>query len=324
MTVTEAFLQDHLGEAIERVDFQKYKKVHSGKVRETFEKDGNRIIVTTDRQSAFDRILAAVPFKGQVLNRISAFWFEQMADISEHHLLAVPDPAVSVCRPAQVFPVEFIIRGYMTGSTDTSVWKNYEKGIRKYCGIDLPEGMRKNDCFAQPIVTPTTKPETGHDELISAEEIIERKLMTPAEWDEVSQKALAIFERGQKISAEKGLLLVDTKFEFGRDLESGNIVLVDEVLTPDSSRYWLEKTAAERISAGQEPESFDKEFLRLWFAENCDPYNDEILPEAPPELIARLAHKYILAFETITGQEFIPQIGGSKRIEENLDAFFSS
>ena len=324
MTVTESFLQDHLSEAIEQVDFQKYKKVHSGKVRETFEKDGNRIIVTTDRQSAFDRILAAVPFKGQVLNRISAFWFEKMADISAHHLLAVPDPAVSVCRPARVFPVEFIIRGYRTGSTDTSVCKNYEKGVRSYCGIDLPEGMKKNDRFATPIITPTTKPETGHDELISAEEIIEQKLMTPEEWKEVSEKALAIFERGQKIAAEKGLLLVDTKFEFGRDLENGNIVLVYEVLTPDSSRYWLSETAESRISAGQEPESFDKEFLRLWFAENCDPYHDEILPEAPPELIARLAHKYILAFEKITGQEFVPQIGGVKRIEENLDAFFSS
>lgn len=324
MTVTESFLQDHLSEAIEQVDFQKYKKVHSGKVRETFEKDGNRIIVTTDRQSAFDRILAAVPFKGQVLNRISAFWFEKMADISAHHLLAVPDPAVSVCRPARVFPVEFIIRGYMTGSTDTSVWKNYEKGVRSYCGIDLPEGMKKNDRFATPIITPTTKPETGHDELISAEEIIEQKLMTPEEWKEVSEKALAIFERGQKMAAEKGLLLVDTKFEFGRDLESGNIVLVDEVLTPDSSRYWLAESAEQRIVEGKEPESFDKEFLRLWFAENCDPYHDEILPEAPPELIARLAHKYILAFEKITGQEFVPQVGGSKRIEENLDAFFSS
>ena len=323
MPISEEFLQKHLGDAVEKVDLKKYKKIHSGKVRDTFEKGGARIIVTTDRQSAFDRILAAVPFKGQVLNRLSAFWFEKMADISAHHLIAVPDGAVSICRPAKVFPVEFIARGFLTGSTDTSVWKNYENGVRKYCGVDLPDGMRKNEKFEMPIITPTTKPETGHDELISPAEIIARKLMTADEWTEVSEKALKIFKRGQKIAAEKGLILVDTKFEFGRDAETGEIVLVDEVLTPDSSRFWKAETYKSRFAAGAEPESFDKEFLRLWFVENCDPYADETLPDAPPALIAKLAKKYIDAFEMITGDDFVPELGGNKRIEKNLDAYFA-
>lgn len=323
MTTSLSFLLDHLSEAMQSTDLTGYDKIHQGKVRDTYQKDGQRIIVTTDRQSAFDRVLAAVPFKGQVLNQTSAFWFEQTKDIVPNHLLGNPDPAVSLCKNTKVFPVEFIIRQYMTGSTDTSVWKNYEKGVRKYCGINLPEGMSKNDRFPEAIITPTTKPETGHDELISPEEIVKQGLMTQEEWDEVSEYALKIFQRGQEIAGQRGLLLVDTKFEFGRDAE-GNILLVDEVLTPDSSRYWLATSYEENIADGKEPESFDKEFLRLWFAEHSDPYNDKNLPEAPPELIAKLAQKYIIAFEMITGQTFSPALGGESRLQENLDKYFEN
>lgn len=316
-------IQNEIPNAVSRIELKGFTKVHSGKVRDTFEKNDKRIIVTTDRQSAFDRILTSVPFKGQVLNSTSAHWFDQTKDIVKNHLIATPDSAVSIVRPAKVFPVEFIVRGYMTGSTDTSVWKNYEKGMRQYCGITLPEGMKKNQAFAKPIITPTTKPETGHDELISIEEIVKRKLMTQAQWDEVSEYAMQIFLRGQQIVSEKGLILVDTKFEFGQDTKTGEILLVDEVLTPDSSRYWQQETYETRLSEEKEPESFDKEFLRLWYADNCDPYADKELPDAPPELVAKLSQKYMAAYEMITGNIFEPANGGEKRIQKNLDEYFA-
>ncbi len=316
------FIISHISDAITTVNLNGYTKIHSGKVRDTFEKNGKRIIITTDRQSAFDRVLTSVPFKGQILNSVSNFWFNQTEDIVRNHLIANPDPQVSIVRPAKVFPVEFIIRGYMTGSTDTSVWVNYKKGMRKYCGVDLPEGMEKNQKFKIPIITPTTKPETGHDELISPDEIIERNLMTERQWNEVSDYALRIFLRGQEMASKRGLILVDTKFEFGRDIKTGEIMLIDEVLTPDSSRYWLAETYSQRVEAGEEPQSFDKEFLRLWYADNCDPYKDEVLPNAPVELVAKLAQKYIAAYEMITGTDFECTVGGITRIQKNLDDYF--
>ncbi len=323
MTDADYFLQ-HLSEAIGDVDLAGYTKSHSGKVRDTFEKDATRILITTDRQSAFDRILTTIPFKGQILNRISAFWFEQTKDIVANHLIAVPDAAVSVVRKAKVFPVEFIIRGYMTGSTDTSVWVNYQNGAREYCGVLLPEGMVKNQPFPRAIITPTTKPEIGHDELVSPDEIIKRELMTATEWEQVADYALRIFERGQKVAASRGLILVDTKFEFGRDADIGEILLVDEVLTPDSSRYWMHSTYAERFAAQLEPQSFDKEFLRLWYQERCDPYHDEELPTTPDDLRAKLASIYAEVYQIITGTVFVPELGGAARIQKNLDSFFAS
>ncbi len=324
MTASSSFFEEHINAALESVDLQGFRKTHAGKVRDIFEKDGTQIIVTTDRQSAFDRILTTVPFKGQILNRISAFWFEQTKDIIANHLIAVPDPAVSVVRKAKVFPVECIVRGYMTGSTDTSVWINYQKGIRNYCGVELPENMVKNQPFATPIITPTTKPQVGHDELISPDEIIERGLMTADEWQTVSDAALQIFLRGQSIAARQGLILVDTKFEFGRALDTGEILLIDEVLTPDSSRFWMQASYNERFAAGEEPQSFDKEFFRLWYQERCNPYRDEILPQAPNSLRAKLASIYAEAYEIITDAEFVPELNGTARIQKNLDEYFAS
>lgn len=324
MTPDIDFLTQQISDAIAQTNMTHYQKVAQGKVRDTYVHNNKRILITTDRQSAFDRILSAVPFKGQILNLLSAYFFKHTEDIVKNHLIDIPDPNVSICKQATVFPVEFIIRGYMTGSTDTSVWMNYKNGIRDYCGVRLPEGMSKNEAFAKPIITPTTKPETGHDELISPKEIIERKYMTAAEWEEVSHYAMEVFLRGQQMAAEKGLILVDTKFEFGRDVETGEVLLVDEVLTPDSSRYWQAESYEARLSEGKEPESFDKEFLRLWFVDHCDPYQDKVLPEAPPELVAKLAQKYIIAYETITGETFVPTTGSSARIEENLDKYFGN
>ena len=274
-----------------------------GKVRDVYELDDKMLLITTDRQSAFDRVLAAVPFKGQVLNQTSAWWFEQTKHIIDNHLLGTPDPNVTLGKKCTVFPVEFVCRGYLTGSTSTSAWMNYKNGVRNLCGNELPDGMTKNQKFEQNILTPTTKFE-AHDRNVTPEEIISEGLMTQEDFDYIAGKALEIFAFGQEKAREHGMILVDTKFEFGRD-EEGNILLIDEIMTPDSSRYWIADTYEAKIAAGEEPDNIDKEFLRLWFKENCDPYNDAELPPAPDELVVELSRRYIQLFETITGQTFV-------------------
>lgn len=282
--------------------FDQYGKKYNGKVRDTYDLGDRLLLITTDRQSAFDRILAAIPFKGQVLNQVSVFWFEQTKDIVPNHVLAVPDPNVLLAKKCQVFPIEFVIRGYLTGVTSTAVWTAYNKGERQFCGNQLPDGMVKNQPFAEPIITPTTKSD-AHDEKISAQEIVERGLMTQAQWDQCADYTLKLFKRGQEIARQHGLLLVDTKYEFGQ-LPDGTIILIDEVHTPDSSRYWLAQSYQERFDRGQEPENIDKEFLRLWFVEHCDPYKDKDLPAAPQDLVVELSARYIQLYEMITGQQF--------------------
>lgn len=277
-----------------------------GKVRDTYIMSDKIVLVTTDRQSAFDRHLASVPFKGQVLNQTSAWWFKNTQHIVQNALLAVPDPNVSIMKKCSVFPVEFVVRGFMTGSTSTSLWTHYSKGAREYCGNSFPDGMRKNDRLAVNVITPTTKAD-DHDEPISSKQIVSRGLMTQDEWDQVSSAALSLFNFGQAEAAKRDLLLVDTKYEFGKDT-AGNIFLIDEIHTPDSSRYWLTGSYEARHAKGQEPESIDKEFLRLWFKERCDPYKDEVLPAAPEALIVELSRRYVLLYERITGESFQPAV----------------
>lgn len=291
----------------------------AGKVRDTYDAGDKLILVTTDRLSAFDRILAAIPYKGQVLNQVSAWWFEQTKHIVPNHVLSVPDPNVTIGKKCTVFPVEFVVRGYITGSTATSAWVNYEKGVRNYCGQILPEGLRKNQKFDRALITPTTKSDE-HDRLISPEEIVREGLMTQADWDYASRKALELFEFGQRMAASHGLILVDTKYEFGKDA-NGVITLLDEIHTPDSSRYWIAATYAERFTNGLEPENIDKEFLRLWFKDHSDPYKDKDMPKAPSDLIVELSRRYIRLYETITGQTFQfpdPNINPSERIKKNI------
>eukprot|EP00271_Cylindrocystis_brebissonii_P003674 TRINITY_DN148_c0_g1_i1.p1 TRINITY_DN148_c0_g1~~TRINITY_DN148_c0_g1_i1.p1 ORF type:complete len:388 (+),score=57.31 TRINITY_DN148_c0_g1_i1:123-1166(+) len=278
-----------------------------GKVRDVYaDKEGQKmVLVTTDRQSAFDRVLAAIPFKGQVLNETSAWWFENTRHITANAFLAAPDPNVTIFRQCDVFPVEFVVRGFITGSTSTSLWTVYKAGSRNYCGLDLPEGLVKNERLVANVLTPTTKAEHG-DEPVSPQEIVDCNLMSAEDFAEVKCRALALFQYGQEVAASRGLLLVDTKYEFGRDKASGEIVLLDEVHTPDSSRYWLAGSYEERHAQGLEPENIDKEFLRLWFAANCDPYKDEVLPAAPPELVKELSWRYIALYEAITGCRFQP------------------
>jgi len=274
-----------------------------GKVRDRYVCGKFLALVTTDRQSGFDRQLALVPFKGAVLNLTSAYWFRRTRHIVPNHLVAAPHPNVSVVKQCQPFPIEFVVRSYMTGSTSTSIWKNYQNGVRNYCGHALPEGMTKNQKLERNLLTPTTK-EEEHDRPISAAEIVAEKWMTREDFDVCADAALRVFALGQKVASQRGLILVDTKYEFGRDPLTGDILLIDEVHTPDSSRYWLASTYEQRIAEGKEPDNIDKEFLRLWFAEHCDPYKDEVLPEPPRELVAELSRRYITLYEMITGKDF--------------------
>ena len=278
---------------------------YPGKVRDTYDLgDGRLLLVTTDRQSGFDRMLGAIPFKGQVLNRTSLYWFERTREIVANHVLSSPHANAVVARKCTVLPIEFVVRGYLTGSTDTSIWTKYQAGERTFGELRLSDGMRKNEALPRPLITPTTK-EAAHDRPISVQEILVKKWLTPEQWAFTSERALALFAFGQRLAAERGLILADTKYEFGV-AEDGEILLIDEIHTPDSSRYWLAPSYGARLAAGQEPEMIDKEFFRLWFRERCDPYRDAVLPEAPPELIAELAARYIQLFVTITGMEFVP------------------
>ena len=274
-----------------------------GKVRDTYDCGDTMAIVTTDRQSAFDRVLAAIPYKGEVLTQCSAWWFAKTKHIMPNHMLAVTAPNVMKVKKCQVFPVEFVMRGFITGTTNTSLWTQYQKGVRHYCGHDLPEGLVKNQQLATPLLTPTTK-DKDHDKPVSAQDIVEQGLMTAEQWQYASEKAQALYAYGAEVAAQHGLILVDTKYEMGID-EDGNILLIDECHTPDSSRYWLADTYQARLAAGKEPDNFDKEFLRLWFAKHCDPYADEQLPEAPESLRITLSERYIQLYEMITSEQFL-------------------
>lgn len=309
-------IKEQINHTLKGTDLALGKK-YKGKVRDVYVTEDKVFLISTDRQSAFDRNLANIPFKGQVLTQTSAFWFEQTKDIIQNHVIEIPDPNIVVCKKLTVFPIEMVIRGYITGVTGTSAWTAYEKGEREFCGNTLPEGLKKNQKFEKPIITPTTKSDE-HDEKISGEEIVKRNLMTQEEWDFVSDKTQKLFQRGTEIAEKNGLILVDTKYEFGYDNE-GNIYLIDEIHTPDSSRFWIKETYEEKIKNEQEPENIDKEFLRLWFKEHCDPYNDETLPKAPEKLVIELSKRYIKLYEMITGNVFKAEPGDIKeRIENNL------
>ena len=300
-----------------------FKKIHTGKVRDTYLYNNQRIIVVTDRQSAFDINVGAVPFKGQVLNQISQWWFDKTSDIVPNHVIKIPDPNVMLVKDAKMFPVEVVVRGYITGTTDTSAWVNYEKGVRNFCGNILPEGLKKNQKFKAPIITPTTKPEVDHDEPISEKEIIEQGLVPENKWRIISEYALALFQRGVELAKKRGLIFVDTKYEFGEDAE-GNIIVCDEVNTPDSSRYWIEDSYEKLMAEGQEPESLDKEFLRLYLKKNG--FNENNVKDIPQEIFAELGAKYIELYEKVTGEKFIKiqdDLDIQERITKNLQDFIS-
>lgn len=293
-----------------------------GKVRDIYIQPDKIILVSTDRHSSFDRIIAHIPHKGQLLNQISAFWFDATRDIIANHVLEVPDPNVLVARKCTPLPIEMVVRGYMTGVTGTSLWVNYSKGQRDFGNFTLPDGMVKNQKLDIPVINPTTKSDE-HDKPITPKEILEQNLVSKEVWDEVADKSIKLFIRGREIAEKAGFILVDTKYEFGLD-ESGKVVLIDEIHTPDSSRFWQKSVYEERFAKGEEPEYFDKEFLRLWFKDNCDPYNDPVLPEAPKEMVEELSKRYIMIYEGITGKKFIGATETEnieERIKNNLNRY---
>lgn len=298
---------------------------YRGKVRENYDlPDNRRILISTDRLSAFDRAIASIPLKGQVLTQTARYWFEQTADICPNHVLEYPDPNVVVGKRLEILPVEMVVRGYLAGTTGTSILTMYKQGRREMYGMTLPDGLRDNEALPQAIITPTSKAfDGGHDEPLSAAQIVGEGLLTQAQWDEVSAYALALFARGQKLARERGLILADTKYEFGTDTE-GNIVLADEIHTPDSSRYWFAESYPERFAAGGKPESFDKDFVRNWVVARCDPYTQD-LPPIPQELIDQTSAVYVRAYETITGTAFAYPPKGedpAQRIRRNLARYF--
>ncbi len=298
---------------------------YRGKVRENYDlADGRRIIIATDRLSAFDRAIASIPGKGQVLTQTARYWFEQTGDICPNHVLDYPDPNVVVGRRLTILPVEIVVRGYLAGTTGTSILTLYKQGQREMYGARFPDGLADNQALPQAIITPTSKAfDGGHDEPLSAEEIIAKGLLSERQWQEVSDYALALFARGQAMAREKGLILADTKYEFGTDGE-GRIILADEIHTPDSSRYWFAASYPARFAAGEKPESFDKDFVRNWVAARCDPYK-EAIPPIPAELIAETSRVYIQAYETITGRTFDAPAGAEEplaRIRRNLARYF--
>jgi phosphoribosylaminoimidazole-succinocarboxamide synthase len=300
MTDTDIILANCLTDAT----FDELPNHTSGKVRESYDlPDGRRVMIATDRQSAFDKVLAAVPYKGQVLNQTATFWFEQTADICPNHILEVPDPNVVIGQRLDMLPIEMVVRDYMTGSTDTSIWPMYDRGERVMYGVTFPEGLVKNQKLPETILTPTTKGAVGeHDRPITPAEIVEQNLLTQAQWDELAELSVAVFARGREFAAKNGLILVDTKYEFGVDAD-GRITLADEIHTPDSSRYWLADSYGAKLAAGENPDSLDKEFLRLWIAARCDPYNDPI-PEIPADTLMEFAGKYVRLYEQVTGESF--------------------
>jgi phosphoribosylaminoimidazole-succinocarboxamide synthase len=298
---------------------------YRGKVRENYELgDGRRIIVATDRLSAFDRILTAVPLKGQVLTQLARFWFERTGDLCANHVIEYPDPNVLVCRSLRIMPVEVVVRDYLAGTTSTSILSMYKAGRREMYGHRFADGMRANQKLPGTIITPTSKAfDAGHDEELTPAQIVDGGLLTRAQWDEVSARALALFARGREIAAARGLILVDTKYEFGFD-DAGAIVLADEIHTPDSSRYWFAGSYAERFEAGTAPQSFDKDFVRSWVVARCDPYRDAI-PEIPREIVLEAARIYVEVFEAITGEAFaLPDaaVPVLERVRGNLARYF--
>jgi phosphoribosylaminoimidazole-succinocarboxamide synthase len=289
----------------------------SGKVRDWYELPGpeaRRLLVTTDRLSAFDRSLARVPYKGQVLNQLAAWWFAQTADVVPNHVVSTPDPNALIAQTVAPFPVEVIVRGYITGVTSTALWYRYALGERSIYGYRFPEGLHKNQILPEPIITPTTKGgPTGHDERLTCAEVTERGLLDQPTWDRIQAAALAVFKRGQAVAQKSGLILVDTKYEFGRALD-GRVLLIDEVHTPDSSRFWKAESYASCLAAGQEPENFDKEFVRLAYAERG--YRGDGAPPAmPDDLWIAASQRYIAIYEMLTGQAFTP---GAYPIEARL------
>jgi len=321
--ITEKVVLKSLPKVLKTVDLPLGKKIQ-GKVRDIYFKDKKRILITTDRQSAFDVILGNIPFKGAVLNQLAAFWFKKTKHIVDNHLLDVPDPNVSIAKNCESIQVEMVVRGYISGVTNTSIWGSYEKGERVIYGLKFPDGLKKNQKLKTPVITPTTHPlvgAKGHDKRLTREQIIKKKLVSEKLYKQIEKAALALFKYGTKLCLSKGLILVDTKYEFG--LYNGKLTLIDEIHTPDSSRFWIAKTYKTLFNKGLEPENFDKEFLRLWYVKRGY-RGDGPPPKMADELIVAVAQRYIGVYEKLTGLKFKAfEYPIEERIKKNLRKYIS-
>lgn len=314
-----SLIQKALAHPLDRSDFPRLGKKYEGKVRDNYSTpDGKRVIVVTDRISAFDRVLGTLPLKGQVLNHAAAFWFENTAHIAPNHVLSVPDPNILVAQECTPLPVEMVVRAYLTGTTSTSIWVHYAGGAREFCGHRLPEGLKKHEKLPQPILTPSTKaPKGDHDISASRAEILEISGMPAADFDAAADMAMALFREGQRLCATRGLILVDTKYEFGKTAD-GQIVVIDEIHTPDSSRFWYSASYQPRFEAGQDPESFDKEYVRRFLVDQG--YRGEgPIPVIPDGVRVEATRRYIEAVDLITGTPFTPNLDDpALRMRKNL------
>lgn len=281
---------------------------YDGKVRDCYidPARSERILVITDRLSAFDRVVATIPFKGQVLNQLAQYWFEETRDIAPNHLVSVPDPNVTIGRECAPLMAEFVMRAYLTGVTSTSIWHAYARGERTFCGHRLPEGMKKNERLPAPILTPATKaPKGQHDVSMSREELIASGAISAARFDEAAAIAARLFARGQEIAASRGLILVDTKYEMGVSPD-GKVLVIDEIHTPDSSRYWFADDYEALLRRGAEPRSLDKEYVRRWFVEDAKYSGDGPTPRMPDDVRVEAARRYIENYQLVTGRTFVP------------------
>jgi phosphoribosylaminoimidazole-succinocarboxamide synthase len=321
MGIDLGLLREQCRVTLERTQLEGLGERLEAKVRDNYVDGARRVIVATDRISTFDVIVGTLPFKGQVLNQLAAFWFEASREIAPNHLLAVPDPNVSVVVACQVLPVEFVYRAYLTGISNTSIWRAYERGERVYCGHRLAEGLRKHERLPEVLLTPTTKAEKGaHDELRSREQLISGGVISEELYDRAAALGHRLFAAGQRWAAQRGLILVDTKYEMGLDPD-GELLLVDEVHTSDSSRYWYAHSYGRALSDGSDPEALDKEYVRRWLVERG--YRGEgKAPVLPDEVRCEATRRYVEAYEIITGRDFEPEPGDpTERIRRNLAAF---
>jgi phosphoribosylaminoimidazole-succinocarboxamide synthase len=324
--LTKEQIAQQIPNTLKGTNFSNLGDRYEGKVRDNYtqsrgEEGKQRIIVVTDRLSAFDKVITTIPFKGQVLNQMAKFWFEKTEDIIGNHVIEFPDPNVVLGKECKALPVEMVMRGYLTGVTSTSVWKHYESGVRDFCGNPLPGGMKKDQKFDQPILTPSTKAMHGdHDESVAKEQILERGVITEEQFNFMADASMKLYARGVEIAAKQGIILVDTKYEFGMT-DDGNIVLIDEIHTPDSSRFWFADEYEKRFMAGEEQKKIDKEYMRKWLADEGFTGDGDV-PEIPDDIKVETARRYIEAYELITGQPFEAEVGDvAQRLEGNLQKY---
>ena len=316
--ISDDLIKAQLARTLESTDFPTLGSKYAGKVRDCYTRDSRRTIVATDRISAFDVVLGTIPFKGQVLNQLAAYWFDVTKHLAANHVIDVPDPTVTIATECKLIPVEFVMRAYVTGVTTTSIWYHYSKGVRRFCGHDLPEGMRKNQKLDRPILTPSTKAEKGgHDQSVSRDEVLAMGALSPAEFDRAAEMCARVFAFGQSLASQRGLILVDTKYEIGRQPD-GNLCFIDEVHTPDSSRYWYADDYQARFERGEEPRGLDKEYVRRMLV--AQGYSgDGAPPPLSDEIRCEAARRYIALYELVTGREFVPDFDEPlARIRRNL------